>query len=221
MTLVAENLKKCVKKHRYVPHKRRSHPFYCISLPFLATLVSIFYWIVLVPVIFSVLFTRLTYNSSWVVFFFVVALSLFILVLMIFVCVWRCSCRTKTKQTEQSEDMVNMNVMMQHCDTSVEKQASMLGRKNRPAMIQINPSEVPIFDQPASPLSPRELFFIDLIEAAKLPSVKATLRFIEKEREHCVFDSPTRKEEISTISCVEPKESYRSEAYIFVKNTAV
>ncbi|CAH1992673.1 unnamed protein product [Acanthoscelides obtectus] len=122
-----------------------------------------------------------------------------------------CSCR---KNVEKSEEIGSMLPM-----SEIKQEELLTIRKKPPAKIVIEPSEVPISDQPVSPLSPRELFFIDLIKAAKLPSVNTTLRFIEKEKEYCIFDDPVYKQEHLKI-IQEPKKNFRSEAYIFLGNSA-
>lgn len=79
----------------YVPHKIRSHPFKCITLPFHFVLLFIFVWFAIYPLVFVNVRSKYTnhykkqWSENWSYYFWLAAFLLYLFLLGILVCFWR------------------------------------------------------------------------------------------------------------------------------------
>lgn len=180
MAVTVKSVKKCEEISDYVPHRWRSHPFYFIGLPLYLILTTIFYWIIWVPLCYSLLFDNLgPYAAEWTVPFFIIVFIGYLFIVAAYLYEWRCrhknqelsyyeitedKCELEESPVDSvSYEMTPMNT--EKCDVHFDKPPSPKIPKKRPQTLHLEESR-PVSQNLHSPLTPRELFFIDLIEAA-------------------------------------------------------
>lgn len=79
----------------YVPHKIRSHPFKCITLPFHFVLLFILFWFAIFPLVFVNVHSKYTkhyktqWSENWSYYFWMAAFLLYLFLLCILICFWR------------------------------------------------------------------------------------------------------------------------------------
>lgn len=183
----------------YVPHLYRSHPFYFIGLPLYLTLTTIFYWMIWVPLCYSIMCAKLEGQiSGWAVPFFMLALTGYILILAAYIYQWKSKQKYEkndvfyevTKEIlhpESSNDSYEMKIITKDPKEKEEDQWSTKRQRKRPHVLRFETSR-PVSQNLSTSLTPRDLFFIDFINNSYENDKQYTRHFIERERESGIFD---------------------------------
>ncbi|CAH1105362.1 unnamed protein product [Psylliodes chrysocephalus] len=269
MAVIKKKIKRVESNNTYLPHKIRSHPFYCINLPLRVTVLFIFYWIVLVPVLYYIFSTYVPGFVANTLPYFLVMFVVFLIIMGIFVKEWRSKAHTEKKgiyyiKYETPDSVDNLEVkqsiidierqpqevilrkksreMIFLCDRRqiIENQRSLLieeikdtiyqreNKPERPTNIRIEETVRPVSQTANSPLTPRELFFLDMYEYAKAMR-DVTDEFIRKERYYYIASGPVSRsyscsESSSDTQVIESPSSYEypdNNRYIRGKDTQV
>lgn len=86
---------KMKNKNQYKANKLRAHPFYFYKFPIYVAFLSILYWIVLCPILYSLLVQRVERLSTLSIPFFIMFLTLYLILILILLCIWRCKCQNE------------------------------------------------------------------------------------------------------------------------------
>lgn len=234
-------IKSSKDKKQYVPHKLRSHPLRCISLPMFGLFLFIVFWFVLSPLVYVQLHSlyHKKWPAEWVYYFFTIAIIVFVILLALLICLWRFNPEKKTVREEECDGLIvqqpasknsdfytvnltqekieeaileenevddsdsceslksvaDKNIQTEITDGSIEKMFSRCSIKRRcerkrPESVNLGRQRDPqkyrsLYVGPSSPLSPRELFFYDLIKNANRSDCNITQSFIENEKKAC------------------------------------
>lgn len=214
----------------YVPHLLRSRPFYFIGFPWIVLLVSMFYWLVLCPLLFAHLLYFFEDDSRWPIYFWVTVFLFYLVMLSMFVCCWRCSSKKTKEETLYVTTIDNCDdssIELQDIPkTAEEKQENGLCGKSEPSPVidqdqlfprcSVRQKKRPdslVFDETrpvsqnlSSPLTPRELFFLDLIEGANKTCSSTTYNFLQNEKKNYTPDEPSVH--LSDDQCHSPSEFF-------------
>lgn len=246
------NLKNCVKgseKKPYNPHQIRSRPFRCLILPIFGVFLFILFWFILCPLLFVYLLQlKPKWPKIWQFIYWLLALIVFVILLLLLVYLWRRRSKHKNEILGRKESDFLLNNIKNECKKNscsvtlytIQKSQEPAERspptekiRNRPSNLSISQvTTVELHNSTSSPLSPRELFFWDLIQSANKSSNSVSYNFIENEKKFCSLDnfsvsSPkriksaevTRRSRASAdyfIANVPDRKSLTAEAFLFV-----
>lgn len=217
----------------YVPHQIRSHPFYFIGFPLLTVLITMFFWLILCPLVFAKCSTMAYSNRLWPVYFWVTAFIVYLIILALLICYWRCfgkkdkqliyEITVEDKDQEENECSIELKDMPSKDVTDINANDSNI-KKDTPDNNELFPrcsvrqkkrpqSLVLIEERPASqnlssPLTPRELFFIDLIEGANKTCSSTTHTFLENEKQNYSPDPLVTSSDGDKAKCGSPSEFF-------------
>lgn len=214
----------CSTNKFYTPHILRSHPFRFIYLPLCVVFLFIILWFAVYPLIHVYVYNQsIDASENWFWFYWPLALLLFVIVLVLLVCVWRCkrsdgnSEETVCILKKNSEETVVLNASEEDLSEkkslqSIELEEITPGKaehlfprcsvRRKPEKLQIE--KVVIHEQRKTAcLSPRELFFKDLLDEAN------------KSTSSLIFNQPKTHEYF--IASVSPKQkNYKNNIFMYV-----
>lgn len=245
-----------VKKQRiYVPHQLRSHPFRFLLLPICVVFSFILLWFILYPLIHVYVYKQsIEATENWFWYYWPVALLLFVLLLLFLLCIWRCTPNKTLSEDRREEEKecilnnqrnnfytvyseTNTNIENENTESvaltditpsKTEKLFPRCSVKRKPEKLQI--TKVDIHEQPnkypVASLSPRELFFKDLLESDNKSNSSVTFNAENQPLEDTVFSAlnkincDTKKNETREyfIASVSPgqQQNYKSNIFMFV-----
>lgn len=194
-------------KTNYIPHKVRSHPLKCLTLPVILLFFFVVLWFVAYPLLFESLSNSYdasykgVWSKNWPYYFWLVALGAYIFVLAFLVFLWRCtpnyinkrlsleeaSCaknkliRAKRRLSRKSKETCSVTFE----DVKDESQSSARKSDCESDKTEHNCTSV-VVEQQRSTLNPRRQFFSDLFASAHANDVNASEKFIEAEKKQAI-----------------------------------
>lgn len=235
----------------YVPHRIRSHPFYFIAFPLVTVLTTMFFWLIFCPLLFAKCLTMAFSDALWPVYFWVTAFIVYLIILALLLCYWRCTPKKKKqavyvisvedKDEVEEDSCIELNEIpskeitdINANDSDIKKDTPdqnelfprcSVRQKKRPQSLMLT-EERPVSQNLSSPLTPRELFFIDLIETANKTCSSTTHTFLENEKQRyspdpVVMDSDNDKTKSSLpaeffIANVPVDQNCTSQVFLYV-----
>lgn len=202
----------------YIPHILRSHPFRFIFFPIGVVLLFIFLWFAVYPLIHVYVYKQsIDASENWFWFYWPVALLLFLILLMLLLCIWRCKLNNSTFENSEEKECILLNNRRKDKDfytvSLTASEASTVSNENKNQNIElaeITPAKterlfprcsvkrkpdklqlerVVIHEQAKTAcLSPRELFFKDLLQGDN------------KSNSSVVFNQPLEEAVLSAIN---------------------
>lgn len=222
----------------YIPNLIRSHPFRFIFLPLCIVLLFILFWFALYPLIHVFIYKQsIDGSENWFWFYWPLALLLFVLLLIILVFIWRCKSNISAhKECEETECILNnqrkdkelYTTSLSASDKSIELEEIQAEKlfprcsvKRKPEKIQIE--QVVIHEQAKrATLSPRELFFKDLLQQEDDKSNSSIDLNYENRAVFSALNkvtSDTKKNEYF-IACVSPtQKNYKNNIFMYINAT--
>lgn len=215
----------------YIPHILRSHPFRFLFLPLCVVFLFIFLWFALYPLIHVYAYRQsIDASENWFWFYWPVALLLFLFLLILLLFMWRCKTNGNcVKQEEEEEEKCILNnkrkenefytsnnsqsvELVEITPAKAERLFPRCSVRNKPEKLQID--KVVIHDEPknSTTLSPRELFFKDLLQEADNKSNSSTV-FNAKNQ---AISLNTKKNEYFIASVSPKQENYKNNIFMFV-----
>lgn len=183
-----------------------SQPFKFIGFPLYCVLLFILYWFLYCPLMFVKVSYLSRYNDwpiEWPFYFWSVAFIIFLILLGILVLLWRLSPKNKNQLFQVNyinEKVIEENTSLVICEKKLELDDNLKKLEENEDIV-------------TTPLTPRELFFYDLIESAN-KSFNSSIRINQNrastggQQEFFIANvSPTRNCVSNVFLFVNPEES--------------
>lgn len=198
-----------------------SDPFQFIGLPLYSVLTFILYWLIYCPLVFIkvrsyCIVSHSDWPKEWPYFFWIVAFFIYLILMSLLVCLWK----LKLPQKRQNKKLFQISIIDNKEDSTEEKIES-IKEKNydgNSLKLKIVPSSEPVISEepfitPITPLTPREIFFHNLIESANRAECNSSTQIIRSSIES------SDKEKEFFIANVTPSKVCVSNAFIYVDKT--